>query len=323
MTHSPEVEAVLAKARKEDLYFRLGAVAIIVTSGLVLGLALPNDAKNEQPPWNTISAIIGWVYFAAWTVSFFPQIFMNHQRRSTAGLSYDYEALNIIGFCCYLAYNLAFYYNASIQRSYEEAHRGHDNNVQMNDVLFSGLAVVLTVYTIGQCVWFRKNTPNERLSKLCMLLCTIYIVLVAAYALAIGTTTSTRPFFSWLYFVYFLSGVKVSISFLKYIPQAFSNFKRKSTVGWNVFNVVLDLTGGTLSIAQLVLDSWIEGDWSGITGDAAKLGLGMVSIVFDLLFIIQHYVLYKDRHDPALIAAAHEQVNQRDEENESLLTTAV
>ena len=38
-------------------------------------------------------------------------------------------------------------------------------------------------------------------------------------------------------------------------------------------------------------------DWSSIFGDPTKFGLGFFSILFDILFIIQHYVLYRGR-DP-------------------------
>ena len=34
-------------------------------------------------------------------------------------------------------------------------------------------------------------------------------------------------------------------------------------------------------------------DWSSIFGSPTKLGLGLLSIFFDLIFMIQHYVLYK------------------------------
>ena len=55
----------------------------------------------------------------------------------------------------------------------------------------------------------------------------------------------------------------------------------------------MDLLGGVLSIAQLVIDSSLQKDWSGLTGNPVKFGLGNVSIVFDVLFIAQHYVLYR------------------------------
>jgi cystinosin len=79
---------------------------------------------------------------------------------------------------------------------------------------------------------------------------------------------------------------------VKYIPQVWVNYKRKSTQGWSIWQILLDLTGGVLSILQLVIDSSLHADWSGIMGNSVKLGLGNVSIFFDLIFITQHYVLY-------------------------------
>lgn len=80
---------------------------------------------------------------------------------------------------------------------------------------------------------------------------------------------------------------------MKYIPQAWANYQRKSTAGWSINQILLDVTGGVLSIAQLVIDSSLQSDWSGITGNPVKLGLANVSIVFDVVFMVQHYVLYK------------------------------
>ena len=59
--------------------------------------------------------------------------------------------------------------------------------------------------------------------------------------------------------------------------------------------MLLDMTGGVLSIAQLVIDSSLQADWSGITGNPVKFGLGNVSICFDLVFVVQHYWLYRGR----------------------------
>lgn len=70
------------------------------------------------------------------------------------------------------------------------------------------------------------------------------------------------------------------------------NYKRKSTDGWSIIQILLDLAGGVLSILQLVIDSSLEADWSGVTGNPVKFGLGNVSIFFDLIFIVQHYILY-------------------------------
>lgn len=56
--------------------------------------------------------------------------------------------------------------------------------------------------------------------------------------------------------------------------------------------MLLDFVGGLLSLAQLLMDCAVKGDWSGISGDPVKFGLGFVSMVFDVVFMFQHYVLY-------------------------------
>ena len=43
---------------------------------------------------------------------------------------------------------------------------------------------------------------------------------------------------------------------------------------------------------QLVIDSALQNDWSGLTGNPMKLGLANVSVLFDVVFILQHYCLY-------------------------------
>ncbi|KAF7564653.1 cystinosin [Pyrenophora tritici-repentis] len=57
--------------------------------------------------------------------------------------------------------------------------------------------------------------------------------------------------------------------------------------------MLLDFAGGWLSLAQLCIDSALENDWGGVTGNPVKFGLGNITIVFDIIFMIQHYVLYR------------------------------
>jgi cystinosin len=73
--------------------------------------------------------------------------------------------------------------------------------------------------------------------------------------------------------------------------------KRKSTTGWSIWMVLLDFAGGVLSLFQLCLEAWVLQDPSLITGDAIKFGLGLVSIIYNLLFIVRPHPL------PNLLAA--------------------
>jgi cystinosin len=71
------------------------------------------------------------------------------------------------------------------------------------------------------------------------------------------------------------------------------NYIRKSTSGWSIGNVMLDFTGGILSVAQMFIISYNNDDWGSIFGDPTKLGLGLFSVIFDIFFMLQHYVFYR------------------------------
>lgn len=86
--------------------------------------------------------------------------------------------------------------------------------------------------------------------------------------------------------------VKLLLTVFKYVPQVVANFRRKSTVGWSIIQQLLDFSGGMLSLLQLVIDSALQADWSGLTGNPVKLGLANISMIFDIIFIFQHFVLY-------------------------------
>ena len=70
------------------------------------------------------------------------------------------------------------------------------------------------------------------------------------------------------------------------------NYKAKSTAGWSIGQILLDFAGGAMSILQLIIDSSLQADWSGLTANPVKFGLGNVSIFFDVIFMVQHYILY-------------------------------
>lgn len=76
--------------------------------------------------------------------------------------------------------------------------------------------------------------------------------------------------------------------------QVWLNYTRRSTDGWNIDNVLLDFTGGVLSLTQLLLDAGCARDWTKVSGDPVKFGLGLFSMFFDIVFILQHYVWYRE-----------------------------
>jgi cystinosin len=93
--------------------------------------------------------------------------------------------------------------------------------------------------------------------------------------------------------IYTLTYIKLLATLFKYIPQLSTNHRRRSTEGFSITAVLLDVGGGILSLTQLFLDARRQTDWvAGMSGNSAKLGLAVLSLLADGMFVVQHYVLY-------------------------------
>ena len=95
---------------------------------------------------------------------------------------------------------------------------------------------------------------------------------------------------------------KAAITFVKYCPQVYLNYKRKSTVGWSLANVLLDFTGGSLSLLQSAINTIAFGEPFFQPGafNLVKFILSIMSIFFDSIFMFQHFVLYRNSHGKTL-----------------------
>jgi len=67
-------------------------------------------------------------------------------------------------------------------------------------------------------------------------------------------------------FIDYLGYSKAVISCIKYVPQAYMNWRRQSTVGWSIINILLDFTGGSLSFTQQFIDAYNRQDGNVIWG---------------------------------------------------------
>lgn len=98
---------------------------------------------------------------------------------------------------------------------------------------------------------------------------------------------------------------KAAITFVKYLPQVYLNWSRKSCEGFSFSNVLLDFAGGSLSFSQSALNSIALGKPFFEAGafNLVKFILSVTSIFFDTIFFIQ-FAIYKgnkprDTHSPA------------------------
>ncbi|XP_042773298.1 cystinosin isoform X4 [Panthera leo] len=235
-----------------------------------------------------INQVIGWIYFVAWSISFYPQVITNWRRKSVIGLSFDFVALNLTGFVAYSVFNIGLFWVPYIKEQFFLKYPNGVNPVDSNDVFFSLHAVALTLVIIVQCFLYERGSQHVSWPAISFLVLSWLFVLITMILAAVGVTT-------WLRFLFCFSYIKLAVTLVKYFPQAYMNFYYKSTEGWSIGNVLLDFTGGSFSLLQMFLQSYNNDQWTLIFGDPTKFGLGVFSIFFDIVFFIQHFCLYRKK----------------------------
>lgn len=268
-------------------------VASLVLGGLLGGAGVGLDESLPESA-QQLSAALGWSYFLAWSVSFWPQIMDNHRTRDVSGLSPDYLLFSLLGYICYGAYTGALYFSDDVRVSYATLHGGAMPDVSPADFAFAAHAIVATLIVSGQYL-LMKQPGDKGLSPLAKGIGAVVVAACAGSALQISATCEAASCASWLPMLVLLGGIKVVMTLVKYTPQVLHNHRRRSTEGWNLTNVLLDLSGGMLSFSQVALDAAARHDLSVITGNPAKLWIAALSIGYDVIFVLQHYVLYKEQ----------------------------
>lgn len=235
-----------------------------------------------------INQVIGWIYFVAWSISFYPQVITNWRRKSVVGLSFDFVALNLMGFVAYSVFNIGLLWVPYIKEQFLLKYPNGVNPVVSNDVFFSLHAVALTLVVLVQCCLYERGNQRVSWPAISFLVLSWLFTLTALIVAAVGSIT-------WLQFLFCFSYIKLAVTLIKYFPQAYMNFHYKSTEGWSIGNVLLDFTGGSFSLLQMFLQSYNNDQWTLIFGDPTKFGLGIFSIIFDIVFFIQHFCLYRKK----------------------------
>lgn len=208
--------------------------------------------------------------------------------------------MNSLGFACYTSSTATFLYSPVIRRQYADRHpTAPEPTVRFNDLAFGVHGVVLVVLTYSQffpILWGFEvgKSQHASLPALGIIFGSLFSVLLVTLIVASGSFLQTG--WEWIDVVYTLGYIKILATSVKYISQVRLNFTRKSTEGWSIWQILLDFNGGVLSLAQLIIDASLQDGWSGITGNPLKFGLGIVSIFFDVIFILQHYVFFRDQN---------------------------
>ncbi|KXG53476.1 uncharacterized protein PGRI_005260 [Penicillium griseofulvum] len=243
----------------------------------------------------SISQILGWAYSILWSLSFYPQVLHNHRRRSTDGFSIDFALLNVLGLSAYTVFNGCFLFSTVVRGQYAQRHpQSPKPTVQWNDFVYALHGALICCWIGSHFLYTRfwnfKSEP-QRVSTATLVVFCGCLGVVPPAVLWILVSAS----WEWIDVVYVVGMIKVFLTAVKYTPQAVMNYRQQSTAGFSIRAILLDLSGAILSLIQLVLDASSQGDWSGAVGNIAKFLLGNITVLFDLIFIFQHFVLYRER----------------------------
>ncbi|KAK3856594.1 hypothetical protein Pcinc_037090 [Petrolisthes cinctipes] len=176
----------------------------------------------------------------------------------------------------------------SLQSQYYQRHPMTVLHVRLNDVIFALYGVICVGIQIIQCIFYKRG-DKQRVSTPCMIISSLLLLSAVIWLILVPTVDKLL----WVDFLYWLSYIKLAITAIKYTPQLYTNYKLRSTEGWSIWQVILDFTGGSLSILQMFLLAANYDDWKSVLTDPSKLGLGLLSIFFNIFFFIQHYFLYR------------------------------
>jgi len=225
----------------------------------------------------------GYGYVLAWGISFYPQLLLNWRRKSTTGMSIGFLWYNLLGFGLYLVYTT------------------YSPDCNFQDQLFAGHALLITALTLVQVPAY--NVSKRPLWQVLGDFPQGYARLLGALLIALDVCIMlhTAHIMSFISLVYACGYLKTAISLIKYTPQLYLNWQRKSTNGFAIGMVFCDLCGGLLSIFQTIVscayddstgllrDHWT---WEPFTGNKPKVMLGFIAIFYDLSFFYQHFILY-------------------------------
>lgn len=255
----------------------------------------------------TIVAVLGWLSFAVWAVSFYPQLYTNCRYKQTDGMSIDMNILSLLGYLLYCFIGGAFYCNKHFALAYSRQFHNNNLNVGLYDVVFAIHSLFVTLILNLQYLCYKPT--NDRFSVPAKILSTgVGIITIVGLMSVLSLTALHNQ--SQVYFIYYflvLSIVYNVIVCVKYIPQMFYFYKHKSVEGWNIWNTYFDISGGLFLMAETIVNAHRLQDITLLYSNIAKTNLILITLVCDTVIFVQYYCCYRrknhlnDEHARALL----------------------
>lgn len=207
-------------------------------------------------------------------------------------MSIEFQIWNISGYLFYTIYNIWGYI---VQHNHSKE---ISNSIKPNDIAFTVHGLLMTAAVCVQVILWRKPGTDKVswvhvIMIICMWILAVYNFVLAANDYIPYYRISNSPYaYSAVQFLGFCKGF---VTIIKYIPQIWLHYTTKSTKGFAIQNIMLDFGGGLFSFLQMMIDSIDTKDWGHFTSNVPKLVIACVSMFYDVVILIQHFVLYRSR----------------------------
>lgn len=209
------------------------------------------------------------------------QATVNYRNKSTVGYSTDFSLIAFLGFVMLLTNQ-----TVGLVDPYSDAGRVH-----VVDEIAATFYLAISASQLVQTTIYPRDKPMQFTIISWAFIMAVFVLggLAEGY---LGIMMKSYLGISWI--VYCALGKALS-TLLKYFMQAFHNYKRKAVTGASPLAFAADLTGASLALIQMQIDSIVAGEGFFLFDprmNLAKFLLCFFSGSFDAVILVQYFFLY-------------------------------
>lgn len=234
------------------------------------------------------ASLFGWANAFAWSIAYYPSIFLNWHVQSSDAISLDTALFNTLGYSCYAGSVVLQVFSDKVKDDYMS--RYHTLPVLSASDLFYSIHGLFTVFllltqvVLANELWHFPSKSRRCPNRFTQFVFASFFVFLCYQLFYINRLHQLISFSLGLAYVKFI------INSIKFIPQILHNIRRKSMHGFSSGQFLLDTFGIVMMLIEFVLKNDLPLP-EAIMLNRGKLGLAVISATFNFIFFTQ-FIIY-------------------------------
>ena len=238
-----------------------------------------------------LEKIFGWSSVITWSCVPYPQIFTNLKNKNSDGMSVSMIFLSVLQFLCYTFLSYILFFSNNIKNKYQKIMKDDCTDIYLSDLFFGTHALLSTLILVFQYYYYdHSNNKLTIISSINLLTLTILVLLEITLCIILYYIHNNDIFLAYLILCFSIS--HNVFTFLKYVPQIYYTYKRKSIHDWNIANVHFDILGALFLLSEMIVTAINKNEIDSLFSNLAKFNLTIITILFDSILYIQYYYFY-------------------------------